>query len=1284
MSGEATMLTPSRPAEALGPTEPANFSLSGADSVAIGEKLSDEALPEQCREFRSKKFTPPVPTNFPALIRHGNWFRSFWPWKEQDKASKPDARTAAMHAAAEATGAGVQFAASAAAKIASGEEAPAGVLGGYGPGGGARVPDGFSQVPSMADKWRLVDLFLEYKGLVTQHIESYNYFINVGLHDIVKASSNIEVRSESDPKWFLKYEAIRVGKPSLCEDMSVIETTPQSCRMRDLTYSAPIYVDILYWRKDVKHRKRNVEIGRLPVMLRSCLCVLNGKSEDELTALGECPYDPGGYFIVKGVERVLMMQEQPLANRIIVDLDAKKNVTAFVTSSTADNKSRTVVTPHPHARKKGLWVKHSAFSELISVAVFFKAMGVESDQEIVQMVGIERVFTEAMLTCLQEVHERGIFSQKAALAHLDSKLKYKNDNNRPAPTFKMANLDAWGVINTQFLCHIECDNPNFARKIRFLGLMTRAVIRAQHDLSLIDDRDYYGNKRLELSGALISLLFEDQFKTMSAELKKQADIALGKWHQQSSVRKSDSSTYPDAIDLLGDRAKLTKAMTHAISTGNWNIKRFRIDRAGVSQVLSRFSYMSCVGSMMRVKSQFEKSRKVAGPRALQPSQWGMLCPADTPEGEQCGLVKHLSLLTHVTTGEPESSLRQICYCLGVEDAQSLSGEELHHVGNFLVLLNGTLLGVHRRPKQLISNLQMLRRHGRVGEFVSFYEHEGWQAVMIASDGGRLCRPLIIVEDMKPKFVPEIHVPMIMKRPEDGGRTFNDFLKNGVLEWVDVNEENNLFIALKPDEIQRDTTHLEIEPLTILGVVSGLIPYPNHNQSPRNTYECAMGKQAMGCFAMNQFTRTDTLMLGVTYPNRPMCTSKTLNLVNFGHLGAGQNASVAVMSYSGYDIEDAIVFNRAALDRGFGRCHVMRRVLVRMETYENGLRDMNAPPPVGDMVNDKRMRDQSRRYSALSEDGTPGVGEKLEDGFIIMNKISPLNTKDLVVNDADVKYRATPNTYSNPVSAYVDRVILSQDQQGLVIYKVVTRQTRRPEIGDKFASRHGQKGVIGIVVPEEDMPFSETGWKPDLIMNPHGFPSRMTVGKMLELIGGKAGVMDGVFANGSAFGGTPADEIYEALIRNGFAPSGKDYITSGVTGEALEAYIFSGPIYYQKLKHMVCDKMHARARGPRMVLTRQPTEGRSKQGGLRLGEMERDCLVAYGASNLLLERLMLSSDACTPHVCRKCGLFCGRPDWCKFCSSSAYVVAVRMPYACKLLFQEMQSMNIVCRLELAQR
>lgn len=1174
--------------------------------------------------------------HYPKLVKHGHWFRQQWQHEKEEPADEEQ---------------------------------------------GDKQRSGLEAASSISEKWRLVDLFLEYKGLVTQHIDSYNHLVKIKIHDIVNAVSNREVRSDADPKWFLRYDSITIGRPMRQEFGGSLETNPHMCRLRDLSYIAPIDVSIRYWNGTNVVRYPRVTIGWMPVMLRSCLCVLNGKSDEELERLGECVYDPGGYFIVKGTERLLMMQEQPLVNRIIVEQDSKSKILqAFVTSSTADNKSRCVVCLNPGARKQGLYVKHSMFKTEVNVAIVMKAMGVQSDMEIVQMVGTEREYCEALMPNLREIHEKGIFSQKSALQYLDTKLKLKDWQKEKVtgPT-----ISAASVLEKQVLSHIDCSDGNYASKIRYLGLMTRRVINAQRDPTIIDDKDYYGNKRLELSGQLIELLFEDQFKTLNMSIKDQIDLTLSKLR----AGKRDASKYPDVHEMMNDRAmRFRHAMEHSISTGHWNIKRFRIDRAGCSQVLSRLAYMGTVGAMMKVRSQVGKSMKVTGPRALQPSQWGMLCPADTPEGEQCGLIKHLSLLTHVTTGESEAALRSICYCLGVEDAHVLSGEEMHHKGNYLVFLNGNILGVHRRPRRFMRQLQQLRRHGRVGEFVSIYEHEGWNAIFIASDAGRLCRPLIVVENGRPRFDAARHVPLLTKSQKDGGMSFADFLKQGVLEWVDVNEENNLLIALQPEDVQADTTHLEIDPLTLLGTVSGLIPYPHHNQSPRNTYECAMGKQAMGTVAMNMYSRTDTNLPGLVYPQKPLVTSKTLNLVRFYHLGAGQNASVAVMSYSGYDIEDAIILNKAALDRGFGRCFVMKRTSVPMTSHPNGLAETLAPPPK-QMVKEKfagRSGNQNIRYSCLGDDGVVDVATKIEDGFILANKISPVNTKKIIGLDEEPTYRATPESYKSPVSSYVDRVILTEDSDGMKVYKILTRQTRRPELGDKFASRHGQKGVVGLIVPEEDMPFAENGWKPDLIMNPHGFPSRMTVGKMLELIGSKAAVMEGIFCDGSAFGGTPAKEIYATLARHGFAPTGKDYLTSGITGEPIESYIFSGPIYYQKLKHMVVDKLQARGRGPRMSLTRQPTAGRARDGGQRLGEMERDCLVAYGASNLLLERLMLSSDVFNPPVCRKCGLFSSRPDWCHFCSSAEYVTTVRVPYACKLLFQELQSMNVCCKLSLAEQ
>jgi DNA-directed RNA polymerase III subunit RPC2 len=565
--------------------------------------------------------------------------------------------------------------------------------------------------------------------------------------------------------------------------------------------------------------------------------------------------------------------------------------------------------------------------------------------------------------------------------------------------------------------------------------------------------------------------------------------------------------------------------------------------------------------------------------------------------------------------------------------------------------------------------------GRVSEFVSIYINHHTNAVHIATDEGRICRPLIIVENQKAKVTAR-HLDELRK----GTMDFDDFLYCGLVEYVDVNEENDSNIALYINEINETTTHLEIEPFTILGAVAGLIPYPHHNQSPRNTYQCAMGKQAIGAIAYNQFSRIDTLLYLMVYPQQPMVKTRTIELIKYDKLPAGQAATVAVMSYSGYDIEDALVLNKASCDRGFGRCQVLRKYSTQLRKYANRSSDR-----VGDRLMEKGENGKLKpveKHRIMGSDGLASVGEKMRKDDVYILKETPANTASTGIGSdyGSNDFNPAPMTYRLADPCYVDKVMISQTENESTVIKVQTRQTRRPELGDKFSSRHGQKGVVGIIANQEDLPFSDSGVCPDIIMNPHGFPSRMTVGKMIELVSGKAGVLNGSFEYGTAFGGSSVEAMGDLLISHGFSYSGKDPLTSGITGECLPAYIFFGPIYYQKLKHMVQDKMHSRSRGPRAILTRQPTEGRSRDGGLRLGEMERDCLIAYGASQLLLERLMLSSDAHQVDICEICGQM-GYHGWCQTCKSTRGVTRMTMPYAAKLLVQELLSMNVLVRLKL---
>lgn len=1114
-------------------------------------------------------------------------------------------------------------------------------------------------VKTAVDKFDLIPAFLKVRGLVKEHIDSFNYFIDYGIHKIVEANKRLVCRHSASI--YLEYKKIYVGRPSISVDYVKEQLTPHMCRLSDRTYVAPIYVDVEFTKgnqgNNVIENRKGLLIGQMPIMLRSSHCVLRGKDEAELARLGECPLDPGGYFIVKGNEKVILMQEQLSKNRIIIDKDSKGRISASVTSSTHETKSKTVF----FMDKDKIYLQLNQFSKPVPIMIILKAMGIESDQEIVQMLGRDPRYGTLLLPSIQECSNEKLYTQQQALDYLDGKV-----GNIRVGMKKEG--QARNIIRDVFLANVPVSHGNFRPKCIYAAVMLRRMMDAILNSDTMDDKDYVGNKRFELSGQLISLLFEDLFKTMNSNAVEYVNMAYEKARAKPL----------DLADAITKQAIISQGLERALSTGNWDLKRFRMHRKGVSQGLCRLSFIAALGHMTRVSPQFEKTRKVSGPRSLQPSQWGMLCPCDTPEGEGCGLTKNLALMAHVTTDEEEGPIISLCHSLGVEDLAFLSGEELHAPTSFLVIFNGLILGKHRQPKRFANAMRKLRRAGKVGEFVSIFVNDPQRCVYVASDGGRVCRPLVIADEGISR-IKDHH----MKELRDGVRSFDDFLRDGLIEYLDVNEENNAVVTLYEhqddpnNEVEKKSiTHIEIEPFTILGVIAGLIPYPHHNQSPRNTYQCAMGKQAMGNIAYNQLFRADSLLYLLVYPQRPLLTTRTIELVGYDKLGAGQNATVAVMSYSGYDIEDAIVMNKSSLDRGFGRCITLKKYSVLKEKNDRVVRPQN-----------------DRNKQILDADGIAAPGEIIRNHDIYVNKQSPRDIRNLAPKDQD--YIDTNARYKGPEgeTTVVDRVMLCSDTDDKLCIKFIIRHTRRPELGDKFSSRHGQKGVVGTIVQQEDFPFSERGICPDLIMNPHGYPSRMTIGKMIELLGGKAGVSCGRFHYGSAFGepsghADKVDDISYTLVKHGFSYSGKDFIYSGITGYPLQAYIFFGPIYYQKLKHMVLDKMHARARGPRVTLTRQPTEGRSRDGGLRVGEMERDCLIAYGASMLIYERLMLSSDPYQVQVCRKCGLLGYynhklKTAYCSACKNGENLSTMTLPYACKLLFQELQSMNVVPRLKLTE-
>lgn len=1078
------------------------------------------------------------------------------------------------------------------------------------------------------EKWRFLPSFLQVRGLVRQHTDSFNHLISYGLKTILEA--NKEVRCDADPSWYLRYEDIRVGTPEVEESFGVSKaTSPHECRLRDMTYCAPIKVDIEYMRGQQRVLKSDLVIGRMPIMLRSANCVLHEKSYEELVSFKECPYDSGGYFIINGSEKVILIHEQLSRNRILIE----EGPICQVTSSTAERKSRTNLVIN---RKSQILMKHNSFlDEGIPLFILFKAFGFENEAEITELIcGVLRENSEVdpstIMCSIEDCHKRQVWTSDQAVEYMASKLKSRvpYSADKTFTTYKSPTEIVRELLTNTILGHVPAPNFNFRVKGLYLSQMVRRLILATKNSEYIDDRDYYGNKRLELAGSLIGILFEDLLKRFNSELRTIAE---------KNIPKVKAAQFDVTKHMRQDL--ISQGLINAIATGNWTLKRFKMERIGVSQVLSRLSYISALGMMTRINSQFEKTRKTSGPRSLQASQWGLVCPCDTPEGESCGLIKNLALMTHITTDVDEESIIKLCYAMaGVQDIALIeSGAKMNK--DHLVFVNGLIIGTVSVPERLVKILRTLRRTRKISEFISISINALHRAVYVATDGGRLCRPYIIVNpETGATFLTEEDMKLLAANE----LRFQDFVDKGMVEYLDVNEASDAHIALTPDLIQKKkTTHLEIEAFTLLGVCAGIIPFPHNNQSPRNTYQCAMGKQAMGTIGMNQRERIDTLMYLIAYPQKPLVKTKAIELIHFDEMPAGQNAIVAVMSYSGFDIEDATVMNKASLDRGYGRCFVYtnRKCVLRRYALLGNASDKL----MGPLVSLEPPYQPIFKHAVLDTDGIVAPSEIVENRHVLVNKRSPTAASPdpeappgQKFSAENVEFKDVPIAYRGIEPSVVEKVLITSNTEESFLIKLLLCQMRRPEVGDKFSSRHGQKGVIGLVVPHEDMPFAANGIVPDMIMNPHGFPSRMTVGKLKELVAGKAGVLDGKFAYGTAFGGTTIAEMTDTLVRKGYNYHGKEVLTSGITGEPLSAYIFFGPIYYQKLKHMVMDKVHGRSRGPRAVLTRQPTEGRARDGGLRLGEMERDCLIGHGVSMLLLERLMLSSDVFRVEVCTVCG------------------------------------------------
>jgi len=590
-----------------------------------------------------------------------------------------------------------------------------------------------------------------------------------------------------------------------------------------------------------------------------------------------------------------------------------------------------------------------------------------------------------------------------------------------------------------------------------------------------------------------------------------------------------------------------------------------------------------------------------------------------------------------------------------------------------MFFNGRYMGDVSNPKKIVELVRDKRRKGEISQQINIAYLEHLDVVKILSDSGRVRRPLIIVEDGKPKLTSE-H----LKKVKSGKMTWFDLFKEGIIEYLDAEEEENTYIALTPEDLTDKHTHLEIDPDIILGISTSLVPFPEFDRGDRVNFASKMIGQSMGLYSLNFIRRVDTKSNVLIYPQKPTVKTHMNDIINYQDHPAGQNVVIAVMSYEGYNMDDAIIFNKSSIERGMFWSYLFRTYEAQEKRYMGGQEDIIGLPEPG-----IRGYAGEDAYKHLSEDGIADIETEIKSDKVLIGKVSPLRflgSSDQFITGLE-NIRETSARMRHGEGGIVDRVFVTENTNGSKLVKMVIRDLKRPELGDKFASRHGQKGVVGLIVPQQDMPFTESGIVPDIIFNPHGIPSRMTIGQLLEIIGGKVSALTGKEISSPGFHSIPEKELRKKLEEMGFRNDGMETLYDGKNGRKIRSQIFIGNAFYQKLDHLVSNKIHARSRGPVTLLTKQPTEGKSKEGGLRLGEMEKDCIIAQGAALVLKERF--DSDKTIVPICTKCGLVAvwdriKNKKSCPVCGDSR-VEDVEMSYAFKLMLDELKSMLIFPRI-----
>jgi DNA-directed RNA polymerase II subunit RPB2 len=1133
--------------------------------------------------------------------------------------------------------------------------------------------------------WNTLDSYFAQNKILTQHqIESYNDFIDYIIPQTIERNNpviiatdyferigpNGEKIGDFHSKYTIEFLQTYLSKPLIKENNDIIKPlTPNEARLRNLTYVAPMFVDVRHTLvlKDDEGREiksndqmtaieTKIPFSKLPVMLHSKYCHLSDLSDTGLAEMGECEYDQGGYFIVNGGEKVLVSQERVAENQVFCWPPSKSSTGKYSheveIKSSIDQRfypvktNKVCLTREPSLKavkesmngKQGVSgrtfkVKMPYLREEIPLFIMFRALGIVTEREIYEMIlsNTDAIgssnYTNMLLASAEEARSYGAITQDSALQYISHRLNLTfqqkdkdKDALQPDPDIKLKYIR--DILNRELLPHVGQDNR---KKAFFLGHMTRKLIDCYFGVRPYDDRDHYGSKRLDLAGALLTKLFQANFIKLVKDLRKEI---LPKLPGLKGVY--------NALRKLIQSCNIESKIKYGLSTGNWSTQKTAISssKKGIAQVLNRLSFIGSLSHTRRVMSPLERAgSKIVAPRRLHSTHFGMCCPNETPEGGQIGIVKNLAMQTHITIQTSDYPIRIALTALGVKDLSETLPNEIWQ--STKVFVNGDWVGVvpDKHAKRLHDQLKLLKRHGIIVPYISCTWYIDWREIQIKTDGGRYSRPLYIVEDEKLLIEDMYNDPNnseFRQKFTNGEMKWMDFLSgfntnenldnitvsNGALvEYLDTDELEMAMVAMTYADLAANNqennyymhySHCEIHPIMFMGIVSTMIPSSDHNQSPRNCYQSSMGKQAIGFYVTNYNSRMDTMAHVLVYGHKPLVATRTMKYVMMDRLPHGEQAMLLYACYTGYNQEDSIILNDDAIKRGFFNTIFYRTYTDKEQKHKS---QTIATERFCKPTKATTREYKHGSYDLINDDGVPRIGGVAKGGDVIIGKVvesKEIDPSGLPQKDVSTTVHKNEHGTVDMTIPDAKKSIHNYNAEGHKFIKVRVSILRQPEIGDKFASRHSQKGTDSMNFPMEDLPFNSYGLCPDIIMNPHGIPSRMTAGKLIETLLGKVAVCHGQFQDATPFTPFNLKKFEDILELYGCHKLGNEVMYNGQMGNMFEVTFFYGPTYYQRLKHMVDDKIHSRETGPVQLLTRQPAEGRSRDGGLRLGEMERDC------------------------------------------------------------------------------